>query len=155
MRVILSLLLVERRELAHEKISRICNVLAICMCMLICGAISSIKVSAKEANMQMVEPRMTYIYSYSTELSISSNGVATITGIVKGKSGVTSTYVKVTLQKSESGEWVDVESWEKSSDTRNVTVAETYQVSRGTYRVEMTCSANGETKTVTSAERVY
>lgn len=105
--------------------------------------------------MQTVEPRMTYIFSYSTELSISSNGVATITGMVRGKSGVTSTYVKVTLQKSESGEWLDVESWEDSSDTRSVTIAETYQVSRGTYRVVMTCSANSETKTITSAERTY
>lgn len=98
---------------------------------------------------------MTYIYSYSTELSISSDGVATVTGMIRGKSGVTSTYVEVTLQKSESGKWVDVESWEDSSSTRSVTVVETYQVSRGTYRVTMTCSANGETKTATSAERTY
>lgn len=86
-----------------KRINRICNALAICMCMLICGAVSPIKVSAKEANIQMVEPRMTYIYSYSTELSISSDGVATVTGMIRGKSGVTSTYVKVTLQKNESG----------------------------------------------------
>lgn len=138
-----------------KRINRICNALAICMCMLICGAVSPIKVSAKEANIQMVEPRMTYIYSYSTELSISSDGVATVTGMIRGKSGVTSTYVEVTLQKSESGKWVDVESWEDSSSTRSVTVVETYQVSRGTYRVTMTCSANGETKTATSAERTY
>lgn len=138
-----------------KRIRRICNALAICMCMLICGVILSMKVSAKEADIQMVEPRMTYIYSYSTELSISSDGVATVTGMIRGKSGVTSTYVEVTLQKSESGQWVDVESWEDSSSTRSVTVAETYQVARGTYRVTMTCSANGETKTATSAERTY
>lgn len=138
-----------------KKINRICNTLAICMCMLICGAISPMKVSAKEADIQMVEPRMTYIYSYSTELSISSDGVATVTGMIRGKSGVTSTYVEVTLQKSESGKWVDVESWEDSSSTRSVTVAETYQVVRGTYRVTMTCSANGETKTAISASRSY
>lgn len=138
-----------------KKISRICNVLTICMCMLICGATASIKVSAKEADIQMVEPRMTYIYSYSTELSISSDGVATVTGMIRGKSGVTSTYVKVTLQKSESGQWVDVESWEDSSSTRSATIAETYQVVRGTYRVTMTCSANGEIKTAISASRSY
>jgi hypothetical protein len=54
-----------------------------------------------------------------------------------------------------SDKWVDVESWETSSDTRSASVAETYQVSRGTYRVTMICSADGETKTATSAERTY
>ena len=47
-----------------------------------------------------------------------------------------------------SDKWVDVESWETSSDTRSASVAETYQVS-------MICSADGETKTATSAERTY
>lgn len=138
-----------------KRISRICNTLVICMCMLICGAISSIEASAKEASVQTVEPRMTYIYSYSTDLSISSDGVATVSGMVRGKSGVTSTYVKVTLQKSESDEWIDVKSWEESSSTRSVTIAETYQVVKGTYRVTMTCSANGETKTAVSVSKSY
>lgn len=138
-----------------KRINRICNTMAICMCMLICGTVLPLKVSAKETDIQMVEPKMTYIYSYSTELSISSDGVATVTGMIRGKSGVTSTYVKVTLQKSESGQWIDVESWEESSSTRSITIAETYQVVRGTYRVTMTCSANGETRTATSASRSY
>ena len=75
--------------------------------------------------------------------------------MVRGKSGVTSTYVKVTLQKSESGSWKDVKSWEDSNNTRSTTIAETYQVSKGEYRVTMTCSANTETKTATSASRTY
>ena len=91
----------------------------------------------------------------SPELSISSDGSASITGLVRGKTGVTSTYVKVILQKKVSGVWIDVESWEDSSNTRSTTIAETYQISRGTYRVSMTCSADGETKTATSAERTY
>lgn len=98
-----------------------------------------------------MEPRTTSISVYSTELSISSDGIASISGFVRGKLGITSTYVEVTLQKSVSGTWVDVESWENSSDTRSTSVAETYLVSRGTYRVTMTCSADRETKTATSA----
>ena len=63
--------------------------------------------------------------------------------------------MKVTLQQKVSGNWVDVKFWEDSNSTRSTTVAETYEVSRGTFRVTMTCSADGETKTLTSAERTY
>lgn len=97
---------------------------------------------------------MASISTYSTELTI-NNGVASVTGFVRGKSGVTSTYVKVILQKKVSGDWIDVESWEDSSATRSITIAETYPVSKGTYRVVMTCSADEETKTAISAERTY
>ncbi|MBO5324724.1 MAG: hypothetical protein J6A80_00695 [Lachnospiraceae bacterium] len=103
-----------------------------------------------------VESRMTYIASYSTDLSISSTGVASITGRVRGKTGVTSSYVKCTLQMSVGGGWVDVKSWEDSSSTPNATVGVDYQLSsRGTYRVSMECRANTEEKTGTSAYRTY
>lgn len=109
---------------------------------------------AKEA-VTYVESRLAYILTYSTELVISNIGLATITGEVRGKTGVTNAYVKVTLQKYASGDWVDVEDWEDSSNGRNAFISETYQVTRGTYRVVMTCSANSETKTATSAQRTY
>ena len=133
---------------------KLCRMAVICICMLLCGLAFSVSSQAKEANAR-IEPRIAKIYTYSTELSISGGGVASISGFVRGKSGVTSTYVKVTLQKSVSGEWVDVESWEESNDTRSTSVTETYQVSHGTHRVIMTCSADGETETATSAERTY
>lgn len=133
---------------------RFCRTAVICICMLIGGLVLPVSVHAKETNVQ-IEPRMTNIHAYGTELTISSDGVASVSGFVRGKSGVTSTYVEVTLQKSVSGEWIDVESWECPSSTRNASVSETYQVSRGTYKVTMTCSADGETKTATSAERTY
>lgn len=126
----------------------------VCVCMLVCGFALPITSFAKGTGMR-AEPRMTYITTYNTRLSISDEGTATVYGQVNGKTGVTYTYVKVTLQQSVSGVWVDVESWEASSDSRSATVAETYQVSRGTYRTVMTCSANGETKSQTSAERTY
>lgn len=132
---------------------KICRTAVICICMLFCGLALPVSAHTEEANIQ-IEPRMTSINAYHTELSISSAGVASISGYVRGKSGVTSAYVEVTLQKKVSGEWIDVESWEDSG-TRNASVAETYSVSRGTYRVVMTCSADEETKTATSAERTY
>lgn len=51
---------------------------------------------------------MTYILTYGTQLSISDTGIASVKGEVKGKSGVTSAYVKVILQKYESGKWEEV-----------------------------------------------
>lgn len=104
----------------------------------------------------VVDSRMTYILSYTTDLSITSTGVATITGNVRGKSGVTSTYIKCTLQMSVGGGWVDVKSWEASNTSPGSTISETYQLSsRGTYRVDMVCRANTEEKTGTSAYRTY
>lgn len=133
---------------------KLCKMAVICICMLFCGMVFPVSAQAREADLQIM-PRMASIGAYGTDLSISGGGVASISGFVRGKSGVTSTYVKVTLQKSVSGEWVDVESWEESNDARNTSVAETYQVSHGTYRVVMTCSADDETETATSAERTY
>ena len=137
-----------------KKLIRQLTGIAACVCMLLCGGTLPITAVAKEASVQ-IEPRMTYILSYGADLSISNNGVATITGSVTGKAGVTQTSVKVTLQKSVSGTWTNVESWEASSDGRSASVNTTYQVSRGTYRVTMTCSANGESESTTSATKTY
>lgn len=126
----------------------------LCVSLLVCGVSSSFVASAEEMHAQ-IEPRMTYIASYTANLVISSKGAASIEGTVMGKSGVTQTYVKVTLQKSISGVWVDVESWEASSDGRSATVTASYQVSRGTYRVDMVCSANGETKSYATEATTY
>ena len=64
-------------------------------------------------------------------------------------------YVKAMFQEKVSGSWVNVESWEDSSNTITASGLEIYLVSRGTYRVTMTCSVNGEIKTATSADKNY
>lgn len=119
------------------------------------GAVS-VPLVVYATDVQSVEPRMTYIGSYSTDLSISSTGLASISGRVRGKAGVTSSYVKCTLQMSVGGGWVDVKTWEDISSTPNATVIVDYQLSsRGTYRVYMECRANTEEKTGTSPYRTY
>ena len=138
-----------------KKMYRVYRVVMLCLCLLICNLSVPLTVFAQESDTQTVEPMMVSIFSCYTKLYISTDGSATITGTVKGKADVTYTYVKVTLQKSESGNWIDVKSWEDSNNGRSTTVSETYQVSRGTYRVVMTCSANSETKIVISEERTY
>ena len=64
------------------------------------------------------------------ELTISTDGVASVTGFVRGKSEVTNTYVKATLQQKVSDSWVDVKFGEDSNSTRSTTVAETYELRR-------------------------
>lgn len=137
-----------------KKNKKFLKVAIVCMCFVVGGMAVPITSQAKEVEMK-IEPRMTYISTYSTDLNISNTGLATITGEVKGKNGVTSAYVKVTLQKYESGNWIDEKDWEDSQNGKNAFVSETYQIEKGTYRVFMTCSANSETKTATSAERTY
>ena len=104
---------------------------------------------------EAVEPRMTYIISYSSDLYISDSGEASITGYVRGKGDVTSTYVSATLQRKSGNDWIDVESWEDSSTKSSLSIMETYSVSRGTYRLVVTVTANTETKTAISDEKTY
>ena len=115
-------------------LKRIGRLVAICICA-VCVGIIPITAHAMEVSDKQIQPRMDYISSYGTELTISDSGEASVTGFVRGKKGVTNAYVKVTLQKKVSGSWVYVQSWESSGSGRNATIAETYSVSRGTYRV--------------------
>ena len=137
-----------------EKCKRSIVTFLVALCVIFGG--TSFPIIAYAEDTASVEPRMTYISSYTTTLSISDTGLASVTGMVRGKSGVTSTYVKCTLQMSVGGGWVDVKTWEITSSTPNATIAENYQLSsRGTYRVYMECRANTEEKTATSAYRTY
>jgi hypothetical protein len=121
------------------------------LCIMLAMLVAAIPAIMTEA----AESRMTYIISYSADLYISDSGEASITGYVRGKSDVTSTYVSATLQKKSGNAWIDVEFWEDSSTEKNLSIVETYSVSRGTYRLVVTVSANTETKTAISGERTY
>lgn len=137
-----------------KKLKKLFMVTVVSTCILFGGVL--IPITSHASDTTRVESRMTYIAGYGTNLSISSTGEATISGWVRGKNGVTSTYVKVTLQRSVSGGWVDVKTWEASSSDLGATVAVTYQLSsRGTYRTIMTCCANTESKDDVSAYKTY
>lgn len=137
-----------------KKCKFIVYALVLSMCVLFsCG---SLPITVNAEGKDVVDSRMTYITSYTTQLSISDTGVATVSGNVRGKASVTSTYVKCTLQMSVGGSWVDVISWEDSSTDNAASIGVDYQLSsRGTYRVYMVCRANTEEKTGTSAYRTY
>lgn len=135
-------------------LKRIGKLVAICICVA-CVGIMPITAHTMEVSENQIQPRMDYISSYGTELTISSSGEASVTGFVRGKTVVTNAYVKVTLQKKVSGSWTYVQSWETSGSGRNATVLETYSVSKGTYRVVASIKAGTESKSPVSAERIY
>ena len=121
----------------------------------LCIMLAMLAVVMPTIKVEAVEPRMTYIISYSSDLYISDSGEASITGYVRGKGDVTSTYVSATLQRKSGNDWIDVESWEDSSTKSSLSIMETYSVSRGTYRIVVTVTANTETKTAISDEKTY
>ena len=121
----------------------------------LCIMLAMLAVVMPTIKVEAVEPRMTYIISYSSDLYISDSGEASITGYVRGKGDVTSTYVSATLQRKSGNDWIDVESREDSSTKSSLSIMETYSVSRGTYRLVVTVTANTETKTAISDEKTY
>lgn len=132
-----------------------CKVAMLSVCIVLSVLSAPFICEAQETTAQ-IEPRMTYISACNTTLSISEGGVATISGYVQGKAGVTYTYAKATLQIWISNKWVDVKSWEESSNSRSTTISETYQLSSiGTYKVVMTCTANSESVTTYSDNVTY
>ena len=78
-------------------LKRIGRLVAICICA-VCVGIIPITAHAMEVSDKQIQPRMDYISSYGTELTISDSGEASVTGFVREKR-VTNAYVKVTLQK--------------------------------------------------------
>ena len=142
------------------KKTKIILTVVMCMCIVMSGLLAPSVVQA-ETNIESTElsqglSRMAYIATYTTTLSISDTGGATVTGLVRGKSGTNSTYVICTLQRDVSGSWKDVKTWTDSNNNSASTVNTSYQLfSHGTYRVHMECAANDEVKTLNSAYRTY
>lgn len=133
-----------------RKVKTIIRIVSFCLCMFLVTA--PIIGSAKEK--AAVQPYMTYISNYAATLSI-NNGEASVGGFLNAKSGTTTTYIELTLQRKNGSSWDDVKTWKKSSTLRYISIAETYNVSKGTYRVFANVKANSESKTGTSAVVTY
>ena len=94
---------------------------------------------ANESNEKLI-----YISDCGASINIDSIGTAYISGYIDGKSGVNDAYIKITLQKL-SSTWNDVTYWEDYGG-RNASIYENYNVSQGTYRLKVYCSAGSEAK---------
>jgi hypothetical protein len=97
--------------------------------------------AATESEMSV---KYTYINQASTSLSISSSGTATVYGFVQKTPAGKSIYLSSTLQRNSNGTWSNIKSWSASSTSSSASILETYQVSSGTYRVEMYYYVSGD-----------
>ena len=133
--------------------------------LLILGVVLSVSILIGGLSMPMicqaeegnpVQSRLINLYAYSTDISISDSGVASIYGYATCKTDVSNLSITLTLQMSVSGRWVDVKTWSASTSNDYLTVADTYQLtSRGTYRVVMDLVADSEEKQAISAYRTF
>ena len=105
------------------------------------------------------QSRMLYIASYCAGLYIDSAGLASISASLAGKCDANSASIMIILQRQIGDSWGNIASWYAEEDYEYVDIAETYRVSRGTYRCVATFVINtdsgSETKHETTAERTY
>ena len=96
-----------------------------------------------ESPMDNLMPLADYHYSTSASLTISANGIATATGEIIGRPGVTTkTTVHLYLQRKENGVWTNVDDWLSSNEAADTTLLRSRAVTRGyTYRAKASCYA--------------
>ncbi|MEF9992729.1 MAG: hypothetical protein RSD22_11020 [Romboutsia sp.] len=102
---------------------------------------------------------MAYIARSQSNLSINTNGVASISSTISGIAGVTKTEINSNLQQLRNGSWTTIKSGSKSG-SRDCNFTTTYSVPKGySYRVSSVVKAykgtSSETKTVNSASYYY
>ena len=106
-----------------------------------------------------VESRMVYIANYFADLYISSSGLAEPSASLTAKCPVNSASIMLILQRQIGDSWGNVTSWYAEENHGSVVIAETYRVSRGTYRCVATFVVNtdsgSETKHETTVESTY
>lgn len=112
-------------------------------------------------SMESVVPCMTYITQIRNTLSISNSGNAQLVCNVAGVYGsVTRIVITANLQQYQNGQWITIETYAKDSNSYDVTLNNSCQVSKGyTYRVvanvQAYTSSASEGRTVVSREVRY
>lgn len=105
--------------------------------------------------------RMQNLFTANAHLTIDSAGKATIMCHIVGYRGITSRIqAKVMLQQHVKGRWVPLREFSESTNFYQLTISESYKVSRGyAYRVLATIQSykgtDVENKTVTSSSKYY
>ena len=138
------------------------------VCLLGMSALFAVNMQAKAA--EISEPALEvgpilqsenagYLHS---NLSITNNGSANVSGNAVGKQGTTKTKVTVKLQKYDSSKkvWSTLKTWENEKNSITVSVEKTYKLSaKGTYRCKCTAaftrSGKKETMTKTTGKKQY
>lgn len=100
-----------------------------------------------------ITPFLTYISSYNCKLEI-SKGNAECTSYVNGNSKVTNTKIVMKLQKLSSGSWGTIGTWIKTGDS-SCYLEKSKEITRGTYRLYCTFTADSETVTKKTDSETY
>lgn len=107
-------------------------------------------------------PNFTSIWSLGAGLSIDSSGLARSSGSVTPSSNTYTSYLTVSLQKYNGGDWTTIRSWSSSGvGYIGVIIDGYYYVANGTYRVCSTAQIYDsygdllETESFYSAEQTY
>jgi len=114
-----------------------------------------------QSGISVISPSFINISSSSSSLSISSQGVATVSATVTGTSGVTTkSAITAELQQYKNGTWVTIATFSVSSNSYRASLSETKSVDKGyTYRVQATVTTtygtSKESHVVTSASKAY
>lgn len=113
------------------------------LCIFACLIASAVIPAYAEVPEDHLMPLANYYYSASASLTISASGIATATGGIIGRPGVTTkTTVHLYLQRKENGAWVNVDDWISSNETTDTTLQENKAVTKGyTYRAKASCYA--------------
>lgn len=123
------------------------KLLSIVICTLLMASLS-VHASAAESILLpsqdlIISPQYVNVDKATSTLSISSNGQATIKGIVEKTESGTKIYLTSTLQRSKNSSWEDIQSWSTSSTSSAALISEKYTVSKGKYRVVMNFTVYG------------
>ena len=110
---------------------------------------------------RLILQRMQYLSSANASLTIDSTGKATVKCRIVGYKGITSRIqARVLLQQYTNGRWTSIRELSESTNFYQLTISESYKVSRGyAYRVLATIQSykgtDVENKTVTSSSKYY
>lgn len=110
---------------------------------------------------RLILQRMQYLSIANAYLTIDSTGKATVKCQIVGYRGTTSRIqARVLLQQYANGRWASIREFSESTNFYQLTISESYKVSRGyAYRVLATIKSykgtDVENKTVTSSSKYY
>lgn len=112
-------------------------------------------------NEENSKQRMIYISDALSSINTSSNGTATVTALVNGYQGTTTSVSLVTnLKQYKNGSWVTIKSFNSSSKSYRISLSGAYNITKGySYRSQTTVKAYSgsavETRMVTSSTASY
>lgn len=132
---------------------KILKKLVVCLLVTCCITANAVSGFASVPS-DMIEPLYELTYKTRVSLSLSSAGNAVCSCYVKATNATSSVSITVTLCKKEGSSWIPVTSWTEQDQTYAAYVDQSYSVSAGTYRLQMTgkvVAADGSVETVSGA----